>query len=77
MVCSRCKMVVRSELEKLGLQLLYVDLGEVETNEPITESQKKEIATHLKTFGFELIVDKKTRTIEKIKNLIIDLVHQL
>ncbi|MDQ3192562.1 MAG: AraC family transcriptional regulator [Bacteroidota bacterium] len=75
MVCSRCKMVVRSELEKLGLQLLYVDLGEVETIEPITESQKKEIATHLKTFGFELIVDKKTRTIEKIKNLIIDLVH--
>jgi len=43
MVCSRCKMVVKSELEKLGLQLLAVDLGEVEVT-PISERQKSEIA---------------------------------
>ena len=76
MVCSRCKMVVKSELEKLGLQLLAVDLGEVETVEPITAQQKSDIAEHLKSFGFELIDDKKSRVIDKIKTLIIELVHQ-
>lgn len=55
MVCSRCKMVVKSEFEKLGLQLLAVDLGEVETIEPIKAQKKNEIAEHLKSFGFELI----------------------
>ncbi len=76
MVCSRCKMVVKSELEKLGLHLFSVELGEVETVSEISDTQKKEIANHLKGFGFELIDDKKSRTIEKIKLLIIDLVHQ-
>lgn len=76
MVCSRCKLVVKSELEKLGLQLLTVDLGEVETVSPIVEKQKQEVATHLKSFGFELIDNKKSRTIDKIKTLIIDLVHE-
>lgn len=75
MVCSRCKLVVKSELEKLGLQLYAVDLGEVETVEPITAQQKSDIAQHLKSFGFELIDDKKSRTIDKIKTLIIELVH--
>jgi len=75
MVCSRCKMVVKSELEKLGLQLLSVDLGEVEVVSPITESQKQEIAGRLKSFGFELIDDKKSKTIEKIKTLIIELIY--
>ena len=75
MVCSRCKMVVKSELEKLGLHLFSVELGEVETSTEISDLQKKEIANHLKLFGFELIDDKKSRTIEKIKLLIIDLVH--
>jgi len=75
MVCSRCKMVVKSELEKLGLNLFSVELGEVETSEIITDNQKKEISEHLKLFGFELIDDKKSRIIDKIKTLIIDLVH--
>lgn len=75
MVCNRCKMVVKSELEKLGLSLLSVELGEVEISEKITTEQKKAIAEQLKTLGFELIDDKKSKTIEKIKNLIIDLVQ--
>lgn len=75
MVCSRCKMVVKSELEKLGLNLFSVELGEVETTEIITDTQKKEISEHLKLFGFELIDDKKSRIIDKIKTLIIELVH--
>ncbi|PKQ46142.1 helix-turn-helix domain-containing protein [Confluentibacter flavum] len=75
MVCSRCRMLVKSELEKLGLQLLSVDLGVIDTLEPVTEQQKHDIAATLKVFGFELIDDKKSKAIEKIKTLIIDLVH--
>jgi AraC-like DNA-binding protein len=75
MVCSRCKMVVKSELEKLGLILFSVDLGEVETTETISEIQNNKIQNQLKPLGFELIDDKKSRIIDKIKTLIIDLVH--
>lgn len=76
MVCSRCKMVVKSELEKLGLKLLSINLGEVEIMEPFSDVQKNEISKILKVFGFELIDDKKSRIIDKIKTLIIELVHQ-
>jgi len=76
MVCGRCKMVVKAELEKFGLSLLTVELGEVETLAPITEEQKKAIAEHLKTLGFELIDDKKSQVIAKVKTLLIELVHQ-
>ena len=68
-------MVVKSELEKLGLRLLAVDLGEVEIIDPISNELKQVISNQLRFFGFELIDDKKSRIIEKIKNLIIDLVH--
>lgn len=75
MVCSRCKMVVKSELEKLGLHPLSVELGEIELTGPIMEAKKSEIAKQLNPFGFELIDDKKSQTIEKIKTLIIDLIY--
>ena len=75
MVCSRCKMVVKSEFEKLGLQTISVELGEVELQDTITENQKGILLQNLQTLGFDLIDDKKSKTIEKIKNLIIDLVH--
>lgn len=75
MVCSRCKMVVKSEFEKLGLHTISVELGEVELQEAITENQKKILLQNLQALGFDLIDDKKSKTIEKIKNLIVDLVH--
>jgi AraC-like DNA-binding protein len=75
MVCNRCKMVVKTTLEKLGLHPVQVELGEVVLEEndifPIKEQLKKE----LQSFGFELLDDKKTKTIEKIKNRIVDLVQ--
>lgn len=68
-------MVVKSEFEKLGLQTISVELGEVELQETITENQKEILLQNLQTLGFDLIDDKKSKTIEKIKNLIVDLVH--
>ena len=75
MVCSRCKMVVKSELEKLGLHPISVELGEVEIQENHIDSQKVNLLINLRLLGFDLIYNKKSKTIEKIKTLIIDLVH--
>ncbi len=75
MVCSRCKMVVKAELEKAGLQPLSVELGEVELEHTPTKQQLQQLNTSLKAMGFELMDNKKVQTIEKIKNAIIKLVH--
>lgn len=75
MVCGRCKMVVKSELDKLGLQTISVELGEVELQNAITDNQKEILLKNLQDLGFDFIDDKKSKTIEKIKNLIVDLVH--
>lgn len=75
MVCSRCIMVVTTELEKIGYKHFTVILGEVNMDELNTDIQKEEIESRLKKFGFELINDKNSRTINKIKTLIIDLVQ--
>ena len=75
MVCSRCKMVVKSEFEKLGLQPISVELGEVELTDEINDNQKEVLLKNLQALGFDLIDDKKTKTVERIKNLIVDLVH--
>ncbi|QQS28966.1 MAG: helix-turn-helix transcriptional regulator [Sphingobacteriales bacterium] len=75
MVCTRCKMVVRSELEKLGLHPVSVDLGEVDINEELEGFQRQDIHTALQKFGFALLDDKKSVVIERVKNLIVDLVQ--
>lgn len=75
MVCNRCKMVVKSELEKLGLHPLAVELGEVEVKEELLAPQLQNIHIALQEFGFELIDDKKSKIIEKVKTLVVELVH--
>lgn len=75
MVCSRCIMVVQNELDKLGLNVKSVKLGEVALAEEPTSKQKDALTEVLDALGFEVIDDKKSRIIEKIKNIIIDLVH--
>ncbi|SHI90650.1 helix-turn-helix domain-containing protein [Flavobacterium terrae] len=75
MVCSRCKLVVKSELEKLGLNVLSVELGEADIIDSLDENRKKLIVKQLEKFGFEVIDDKKSRLIEQIKTIIIELVH--
>jgi len=75
MVCNRCIMVVQQELEKLGLDVRNVTLGEVTLGREATSKEKEQIESILVPLGFELIDDKKSRIIEKIKTIIIDLVH--
>ncbi len=76
MVCNRCIMVVKNELEKLGIQPLFITLGEVELKNNLSDFEKLNLNKHLKTFGFELIDDKKSRLIVQIKSYIIEIIHQ-
>jgi len=76
MVCDRCIMVVRNELDKLGLDAKNIKLGEVTLTKEITPTEKEAVVRTLEPLGFEVIDDKKGRIIEKIKNTIIDLVHR-
>jgi AraC-like DNA-binding protein len=75
MVCIRCKMVVKSEMDKLGLHYIFVELGEAEIMEEISEKQRNELDAGLRKSGLELMDDKKSMLIEKIKNIIIEMVH--
>lgn len=68
-------MVVQNELEKLGLDAKNIKLGEVILSKEITSLEKENLSKTLEPLGFEVIDDKKGRIIEKIKNIIIDLVH--
>jgi AraC-like DNA-binding protein len=75
MVSNRCKMIVKSELKKLGLHYTIVELGEVETMEEISGEKLYLLNADLKKSGLELIDDKRSMLIEKIKNIIVELVH--
>ena len=76
MVCDRCIMVVRDELEKLGLNPLSLNLGEVElAEESINPDQMDALDRSLANLGFERIDDRKSRLIEAIKNLLIHHIH--
>jgi AraC-like DNA-binding protein len=75
MVCLRCKMAVKSELEKLGLHYIIVNLGEVEIMEDITPEQLAALGGGLRRSGLELMDDNKSILVEKIKTAIIELVH--
>ncbi|TND02421.1 MAG: AraC family transcriptional regulator [Bacteroidetes bacterium] len=76
MVCNRCKMVVKSELEKLGFKPVSVELGEVRLDKELSATEKAQIDSALQALGFAIIDDKKSQLIEKIKNAIVELVHR-
>jgi len=75
MVCMRCKMVVKEELSKLGIKYASVELGEVEVQEPIAAGQLEQLKLALLRSGLDVIDDKKSVIIQKIKSVIIELVH--
>jgi AraC-like DNA-binding protein len=77
MVCNRCIAVVKNEFAQLGYAPASVAMGEVTLPKDITKEEHDTIDAALKAHGFELIDDKKSATIEKIKTVIIDQVHHV
>ena len=75
MVSLRCKMIVKQELQKLGLHCVNVDLGTIEIRENMTDFQKGELSKNLHHYGLELLDNKRNIIIEKIKAIIIEMVH--
>ena len=68
-------MIVKEELQKLGLKYVVIDLGVVEVMEDITPEQRALLKANLLQSGLELLDDKKSILIEKIKNVITELIH--
>jgi len=75
MVCIRCEMVVKYAFEKIGVNYNWVKIGEAEIIDSLSEEQQTELNKQLKRSGLELLEDRKAILVEKIKNVIIELMH--
>lgn len=75
MVCNRCIMFVKQELEKLNIDPLQVNLGEVVLRKPLKIKEQNLLKERLELLGFELLDDQKQKLIEKIKNILIAVVQ--
>jgi AraC family transcriptional regulator len=75
MVCDRCKMVVEDSFKKVGAHVVSTELGEIQTAENLSASQLENLAALLNGHGFELLDDRQSRIVEKIKNVVIELIH--
>ena len=75
MVSLRCKLLVKELLKKLGLRHGEIELGMVELLEPLHEEQREKLKYYLLQSGLELMDDKKSILIEKVKNLIVEMIH--
>ena len=76
MVCPRCIMVIEKTMEDLGFELNDVELGLIEFHEPINLDDRNKIENAIKPLGFEILEDKKSTLVERIKNAIIELVDK-
>jgi AraC-like DNA-binding protein len=75
MVSLRCKMMVQKTLEELGIPYLSVELGLIELPDSISLEQKEVLNRRLLRSGLEILDDSKAILIEKVKNIIIEMVH--
>jgi hypothetical protein len=75
MVCERCKRIVQDELEKIGIDYVDVEIGEVTLMGKISSSQYQKLYHGLQQSGFELLDSRNNNIIEKLKKTIIDLAH--
>ena len=75
MVSLRCILMVKEELKKLGIKYVVVDLGVVEILEDISHEQREQLKANLLKSGLELLDDKRSILIERIKNVIIEMIH--
>ena len=75
MVCIRCKLIVKQQLEILNIEYNKIDLGEVELPISLTVDVRKDFASALLKYGLELMEDKNALLIEKAKKVVIEMIH--
>lgn len=76
MACESCKIFVKDALDELGILLVKVELGEIETKEDISDTKKKQLNSKIKEAGLELLEKKQGVLIDKIKKVMIDYVYK-
>jgi AraC-like DNA-binding protein len=76
MVSNCCRETVKAQLNKIGLRYTLLELGQVELTEPIKDEQRAALSIALRKTGFELMDNQKAILIEKIKNLVIEMVQE-
>ncbi len=77
MACESCKIVVKQEIEKMGLNPVKIELGEVEVKEKLSEKQQKQLSTSIKKAGLELIKSKDGILTDQIKACIIEYIDNI
>ncbi len=75
MVCIRCKMIVKQQLENLNIEYGAINLGEVEIISSITKSDRKVLASALLKHGLELMEDKNAQLVDMTKMVIVEMIH--
>src|SRR5277367_3774991 len=75
MVSNRCKMAVKEVLREMQLHFVVVDLGEVDIMEDLSSEQIEHMKTALHASGLELMDDRRAVLIEKIINVITEMIH--
>ena len=75
MVSNRCKLIVQSELENINIPFTRLVLGEVDIMQTISDKQREELKEALSKSGLELLENKKAMLIEKIRNIIVEMIH--
>ena len=76
MVSARCKMAVKEALQSMGIHFVFVELGVVETMDDLTAEERRQLKETLLQSGLELMDDKKSELVQKVKNLILDMIYQ-
>ena len=75
MVCIRCKMLVKAEIEAQGLQYERVEIGEALLIDPVSPVQLSALNTALMKAGLEILDPGKSQLVERIKAVVIELIH--
>ncbi len=75
-VCQRCKMTLRHILERLEIPYIQISLGEVLLEKPLTKKLHTILQTELLKVGFELLVEKNERLVNRIKSVIISEIYE-
>ena len=75
MVSIRCKMIVKSELDKIGLHYRQIDLGVADLTDNVNIEQHIQLRDALLRSGLELMDDKKAMLVERVKNVVVEMIH--
>lgn len=75
MVSNRCKLLVKSELDNLGIEYNLLALGEIDLTENLSALKNQQLRTALQKWDFEFMDDRKAILVERIKTVIIEMIH--